>query len=44
MDAQTWLALVDGSTTWSDAMEAGKINASGVRADLSAILPFKNKL
>ena len=44
MDAQTWLALVDGSTTWALAMEAGKINASGVRADLSSILPFKKSL
>lgn len=44
MDADTWLALVDGRITWEAAMNEGKINASGVRADLSAMLPFKKAL
>lgn len=41
MDANTWLELVNGSLTWSDAYENGLIQASGVRADLSNYLPLK---
>ena len=41
MDAQTWLQLVDGSRSWADAYEAGLIHASGVRADLSHLLPLR---
>ena len=41
MDAQTWLALVHGERTWADAMAAGLIIASGVRADLTSLLPLK---
>jgi hypothetical protein len=40
MDAQTWLALADGSRTWGDEIQAGRISASGSRADLSAYLPL----
>lgn len=40
MDAQTWLSLVEGSTTWQAALNSGKINASGARADLSQYLPL----
>lgn len=40
MDAQTWLQLVDGQRSWSDAYEEGLIFASGVRADLSHLLPL----
>jgi hypothetical protein len=40
MDAETWLALVEGRTSWSQAYEAGLIVASGVRADLSHLLPL----
>ena len=40
MDAQTWLALADGSRIWSDEIQAGRISASGSRADLSAYLPL----
>jgi hypothetical protein len=40
MDAQTWLALAAGASTWNDAMQAGRINASGTRADLSLYLPL----
>jgi hypothetical protein len=43
MDAQTWLQLVAGKTSWSDAYDAGLISASGVRADLSHLLPFAEK-
>ena len=40
MDADTWLALACGETKWADAMQNGKINASGARADLSEYLPL----
>jgi hypothetical protein len=41
MDAQTWLELVDGRTTWSQALERGRISASGSRADLTHLLPLR---
>jgi hypothetical protein len=41
MDAETWLALAKGERTWADAMSAGLINASGVRADLTELLPLR---
>ena len=40
MDAQTWLALAAGTCIWNDEMQAGRINASGARADLSLYLPL----
>ena len=40
MDADTWLALAKGETNWAAAMQTGKINASGARADLSEYLPL----
>ena len=43
MNAQTWLALANGERTWADAMAAGLINASGVRADLTELLPLEVK-
>lgn len=39
-DAQTWLNLVFGRMTWDDAVETGKVRASGQRADLSMVLPL----
>ena len=41
MDADTWLALAKGERTWVDAYDEGLINASGVRADLSHLLPLE---
>jgi len=41
MDAQTWLSLARGERTWEDAMAAGLIVASGVRADLTSLLPLR---
>jgi hypothetical protein len=41
MDAQTWLALAHGEESWASAMEDGRIIASGVRADLTSLLPLK---
>jgi hypothetical protein len=43
MDAQTWLQLVHGARTWSDAYNDGLITASGVRADLSHLLPLRSR-
>jgi len=40
-DAATWIALATGSETWVDATSAGRITASGVRADVSALLPLR---
>lgn len=40
MDAPTWLALAYGELIWSDAVNSGKIAASGVRADLTEYLPL----
>jgi hypothetical protein len=41
MDADTWLQLVSGERTWSDAFNEGLISASGVRTDLSHLLPLR---
>ena len=39
-DPRTWLELATGALTWPAAVAAGKITASGNRADLSAHLPL----
>jgi hypothetical protein len=39
-DPRTWLELAAGSLMWTDAVAAGRIAASGSRADLSAVLPL----
>jgi hypothetical protein len=39
-DAATWLRLVSGRLTWADAVAAGRVTASGNRADLRAHLPL----
>jgi hypothetical protein len=39
-DAATWLAMVTGQLGWTDAVGASKVAASGLRADLSALLPL----
>jgi len=41
MDADTWLALARGEKQWANAMSEGLILASGVRADLSELLPLR---
>ena len=40
MDARTWLDLVMGRTDWADAVSAGSVRASGLRATLAALLPL----
>jgi len=39
-DAVTWIALATGDLTWTDALQAGRISASGERTDLTALLPL----
>jgi hypothetical protein len=39
-DAATWLAMVSGQLSWADAVAAGRVAASGLRADLSGLLPL----
>jgi hypothetical protein len=43
MEADTWLQLVYGERSWADAYGNGLISASGVRADLSHLLPLAEK-
>ena len=40
-DATTWIAIATGAESWSDAVESGRIRASGVRADLADLLPLR---
>ena len=39
-DPETWLALARGSLGWSEAVESGRVRASGERTDLSTYLPL----
>ncbi|WOF22697.1 sterol carrier family protein [Microbacterium betulae] len=36
----TWIAVATGDTTWADEETAGRIDASGTRADISMLLPL----
>jgi hypothetical protein len=38
-DPMTWLLVATGRLAWSDAVASGKIHASGIRTDLSELLP-----
>ena len=40
-DAATWLRLVTGALAWTEAVDAGKVSASGNRADLAEHLPLR---
>jgi hypothetical protein len=40
IDPTTWLALATGATSWEAAVAAGRVHASGGRADLSPYLPL----
>lgn len=37
---ETWLRLATGSLTWAEAIASGEVSASGLRADLSELLPL----
>lgn len=39
-DASTWLRVAAGQLTWADAVQSGKLTASGERSDLSAYVPL----
>jgi Bacterial SCP ortholog len=39
-DGDTWIALATGALSWSEAVDGGKVRASGERADLSPYLPL----
>ena len=41
MDPRTWLELAAGLLTWGDAAAAGRVHASGERADLAEWLPLQ---
>ncbi len=38
-DAVTWIGLATGRLTWAEADAAGRLSASGIRADISPYLP-----
>jgi len=38
-DPLSWLALATGDLAWSSALRAGRVIASGTRADLTSLLP-----
>jgi hypothetical protein len=40
-DPATWLELVTGRLSWAEALSAGRVSASGLRADLSGWLPLR---
>lgn len=39
-DPRTWLELATGRLQWVDALAAGRVSASGQRADLARLLPI----
>ena len=40
MDCRTLVELCAGQISWGDALAAGRLSASGARADLSALVPI----
>ena len=39
-DPATWLDLATGVVSWADAVQQGRVSASGERADLAPYLPL----
>ncbi|MET0136266.1 MAG: sterol carrier family protein, partial [Kibdelosporangium sp.] len=39
-DSLTWLQLATGRLEWTDAVAEGRVDASGTRADIAALLPI----
>ena len=39
-EADTWISLALGELTWAEAVEAGRVRASGERTDLTPYLPL----
>ena len=40
-DPATWIALATGAESWADAASSGRVFASGIRADISDLLPLR---
>ncbi|MEH1164705.1 sterol carrier family protein [Micromonospora sp. CPCC 205539] len=40
MSPETWLRLASGRMGWAEAVTEGRVQVSGIRADLSAHLPL----
>lgn len=40
MDTETWLQLATGDVSWTPMVLSGKVQASGVRSDISEFLPL----
>ena len=40
MDPLTWIAVATGLSAWGDGVQNAKIRMSGVRADISEVLPL----
>ncbi|WP_067494171.1 sterol carrier family protein [Actinoplanes sp. TFC3] len=38
-DPMTWLLVATGRLTWAEAVETGRVRASGIRTDLTPYLP-----
>ena len=40
-DPLTWLLVATGRLNWADAVSSGRVQASGIRTDLSEFLPLR---
>ena len=40
LDPTTWIELATGGLSWTDAVAASRVSASGSRADLTEVLPL----
>lgn len=43
-DGETWLDLATGRTTWQQAVDEGRVRASGERTDLTPHLPLGRRV
>ena len=43
MPPAVWLDLVRGVLSWEDALSAGQVHASGIRASLAGLLPVTGR-
>ncbi|KDA04667.1 hypothetical protein DC31_05000 [Microbacterium sp. CH12i] len=41
MDAATWISIATGAKSWAEVVAAGRVQASGTRADLADLLPLR---
>jgi hypothetical protein len=41
LDATTWIAVATGTLAWREAVDASRVSASGLRADLAGVLPLQ---